>query len=55
MSEFVSEIQRLIGPPPAGYEWLEYLVVSVILLWLLNACVSFVSAIFKWIGGGFVA
>ena len=53
MSVFVTELRSLIGSPPAGYEFLEYLVVAVILLWLLNACVSFVSAIFKWIGGGF--
>lgn len=52
MSDFVTEIQSLIGAPPAGYEWLEYLICAVILLWLLNACVSFISAIFKWIGGG---
>lgn len=54
MSVFVTEIQSLIGSPPAGYEWLEYLIVSIILLWLLNSCVSFVSAIFRWIGGGFL-
>lgn len=52
MSVFVTEIQSLIGAPPAGYEWLEYLVVAVILLWLLNSCVSFVSGIFNWIGSG---
>ena len=54
MSVFVTEIQSLIGAPPAGFEWMEYLIVSVILLWLLNSCVSFVAALFKWIGGGFL-
>lgn len=55
MSEFVTEFENLIGPPPAGFEWLEYVLVSLILLWLLNACVSFVSALFRWIGGGLSA
>ena len=34
MAAFVSEIQALIGVPPAGYEWLQYLAVLVILLFL---------------------
>lgn len=55
MSEFVTEFENLIGPPPAGFEWLEYVLVCMILLWLLNACVSFVSALFRWIGGGLSA
>lgn len=53
MSVFVTEIRSLIGSPPAGFEWLEYLVVAVILLFLLNCCVSFVASLFKWIGSGF--
>lgn len=53
LSIFITEIRSLIGTPPAGFEWLEYLIVAIILLWLLNACVSFVSGLFKWIGSGF--
>lgn len=53
MSEFITEIRSLIGAPPAGFEWLEYLVVAVILLFLLNCCVSFLAGLFKWIGSGF--
>lgn len=55
MSIFVTEIRSLIGAPPAGMEWLEYLIISIILLWLLNACVTFISALFRWIGGGMSA
>lgn len=52
MSVFITEIRTLIGEPPAGMEWLEYLIVSMILLWLVNACVTFISGLFRWIGGG---
>ena len=34
MAAFISEIQSLIGAPPAGYEWLQYLVVAVLLIFL---------------------
>lgn len=51
-SIFVTEIRSLIGAPPAGYEWLEYLIVGLILLWLLNSALSFVSGLMKWIGSG---
>ena len=51
MAQFVSEIQSLIGPAPAGFEWLEYLALVLILLFLLDAICTFVSGIFKWIGG----
>lgn len=51
MAEFISEIQSLIGTPPAGFEWLEYLVVSVLLIFLVDCCVTFIAGIFKLIGG----
>lgn len=51
MAAFISEIQGLIGVPPAGYEWLQYLAVLVILLFLLDSLVTLVAGIFKWIGG----
>lgn len=53
MGVFIEEIRELIGYPPSGFEWFEYVVVAVILLFLLNSCVSFVAALFKWIGSGF--
>lgn len=51
MAVFISEIQSLIGVPPAGFEWLEYLVVAVILIFLLDSLVTMIAGIFKWIGG----
>lgn len=48
---FITEIRSLIGEPPAGMDWIEYVIVALILLFLINSCVSFVSGIFKWIGG----
>lgn len=53
MSVFITQLRELIGAPPSGYEWLEYLVAAVIALFLLNCCVSFVAGLFKWIGSGF--
>lgn len=51
MASFVTEIQRLIGSPPPGYEWLEYLALVLILMFLLDSICTFVAGIFKWIGG----
>lgn len=51
MAVFISEIQNLIGLPPAGYEWLQYLIVAVILLFLLDSLITMIAGIFKWIGG----
>lgn len=51
MAAFVAELQALIGSPPAGYEWLQYLAVVVILLFLLDSFVTLIAGIFKWIGG----
>ena len=52
VSVFIMEIRSLIGSPPAGFEWMEYLIVSIILLWLLNSALAFVSGLLKWIGSG---
>ena len=51
MDVFISEIRRLIGSPPAGYEFQEYLVVAVILIFLLDSLITMIAGIFKWIGG----
>ena len=51
MAAFISEIQSLIGSPPAGSEFLEYLVVAVILIFLLDSLITMIAGIFKWIGG----
>ena len=51
MAVFISEIRRLIGSPPVGYEFLEYLVVALILIFLLDSLITMIAGIFKWIGG----
>lgn len=51
MAAFISEIQALIGVPPAGYEWMEYLIVAVLLIFLIDSLVTMIAGIFKWIGG----
>lgn len=53
MTEFILKLRELLGSPPSGYDWLEYLVAAIIVLFLLNCCVSFVAGLFKWIGSGF--
>lgn len=53
MTDVILQLRELIGEAPAGYEWLEYLVAAVVVLFLLNCCVSFVAGLFKWIGSGF--
>lgn len=51
MGAFIEEIRGLIGDPPIGYEWLEYVVVAVLLIFLVDAAVALLGAVFKWIGG----
>ncbi len=45
------ELRALIGSPPAGYEFFEYILAAIILVLLLQSCISFISALFSWIGG----
>ncbi len=45
------ELRALIGSPPPGYEFLEYVIAAVVLILLLQSCITFVSALFNWIGG----
>lgn len=51
MAQFISQIQSLIGIPPVGCEWLEYLFVGLLLILLVDSAVSLVAAVFKLIGG----
>lgn len=51
MSVFIAEIRSLIGTPPVGYEWMEYLVVAILMIFLIDAAVTLIAAVFKWIGG----
>lgn len=47
----LNELRNLIGTPPAGMEFLEYLFLGFLLIFLVYSACSIVSAIFKWIGG----
>lgn len=49
--DFVEEIQKLIGSPPAGYEFLQYIVSACVLLFLVNSAIGLLASIFRWIGG----
>ena len=47
----VEELRALIGAPPAGLEFLEYVFLGFLLIFLVYSAVSLISGIFKWIGG----
>ena len=47
----IDEIRALIGSAPAGFEWLEYIVAAVVMLFLVSSAVSVVSYVLRWIGG----
>ena len=49
--ELIPEIQKLLGAPPAGYEWLQYLFVGVLLILMIDSCITFVSGLLRWVGG----
>lgn len=47
----VEELRALIGTPPVGLEFLEYVFLGFLLIFLVYSAVSLISGIFKWIGG----
>lgn len=49
----VEQLRALIGVPPAGLEFLEYLFLGFLLIFLVYSAVSVVSAILRWVGGDF--
>ncbi len=48
----ITELRALIGQPPAGYEFLEYLIAGFVLIFLVYSGVSVISAIIHWVSGG---
>lgn len=48
----IDEIRSLIGSPPAGYEFLEYVFIGFLLVFLVSAAFGILKSIFNWIGGG---
>lgn len=51
MTEFVSYIQEVLGSPPAGAEFFEYIFAGALLLVVVVSAISLVSGLFRWIGG----
>ncbi len=50
--DLVSEIRSLIGAPPAGFEFLEYVFLGFLLVFLVCTAFNILASIFRWIGGG---
>ena len=64
--DLISELRALIGVPPAGLEFLEYVFVGFLLrycgywplyqdfllIFLVWSAANIISCIFRWIGGG---
>lgn len=48
----ISELRALIGSPPAGLEFLEYVFLGFFVIFLVYSAASLLSGIFRWIGGG---
>lgn len=51
MTEFMTYVQELLGSAPAGYESLEYVVGSALLVILCMSAVNVIAGLFRWIGG----
>lgn len=48
----LEELRALIGAPPAGFEFLEYLYTGLFTLMLVQSCISLISGLFRKFGGG---
>lgn len=44
-------VLELVGPVPAGYEILCWLLAGIILVYLLCSAFSVIASIINWIGG----
>ena len=51
MTDFITELQSILGSPPTGCESLEYIIAGALLLMICMSAVSMISGIFRWIGG----
>lgn len=47
----VEEFRALVGAPPYGFEWLEYLVVCVFVFFLVSVAFSVISSVLHIFGG----
>lgn len=48
----LEELRALIGAPPPGLEFLEYLYIGLFVLMLVQSCISLISGLFRKFGGG---
>lgn len=48
---FYEEVIALLGPVPAGYEPVAFVVVAVVFLYVLTSAFSILAAVLNWIGG----
>lgn len=48
----VDELRSLIGAPPAGMEFIEYIFLGFLLIFLVSSICSILCMVFKWLGGG---
>ena len=48
----IDEFRALVGSPPVGYEFLEYVLISFLLVFLVSAAFGILKTVFSWIGGG---
>lgn len=51
LSVFIAELRSLLGEPPAGFEWLEYVFAAVFLMFLVSAAISLISAVLRFVRG----
>ena len=48
----IDEFRALVVSPPSGYEFLEYVLISFLLVFLVSAAFGILKTVFSWIGGG---
>lgn len=48
----LEELRALIGAPPAGYEFLEYIFVGLFCLMIVQSWISLISGLFRLFSGG---
>ena len=48
----LEELRALIGAPPEGYEFLEYLFVGLFCLMIVQSCITLISGLFCKFSGG---
>jgi len=43
----IDMLRNLIGSPPSGYEWVEYIIVAVVLLLIIKITIDVFFTIFR--------